>query len=137
MAHPFDIAHLDHVGITAQDMERSAAWYQKVLGLKRYDVDEWGGAPIFLIAGTTGLAIFPAGQDDPDNDTANRNVRIDHYAFNVSQENFQTARKHYDNLGLTYTVKDHIYFHSMYTKDPDGHVVELTTLLVEEKEFYT
>jgi len=37
---------------------------------------------------------------------------------------------------LDFTVQDHHYFHSIYTRDPDGHVVELTTIVVEEDSFY-
>ena len=33
-------------------------------------------------------------------------------------------------------VEDHFYFDSIYIKDPDGHTVELTTLKVDEKDFY-
>ncbi len=32
--------------------------------------------------------------------------------------------------------QDHHYFHSLYTADPDGHTVELTTLVVAEEDFY-
>ena len=42
MAHPFNIAHLDHVAINVRDMEVSIAWYAQVLGLKRIQVPEWG-----------------------------------------------------------------------------------------------
>ena len=67
---------------------------------------------------------------------SSRNVKIDHFAFNVNGENFEKAKKKYDKLGLKYQIQDHHYFDSIYTKDLDGHTVELTTIKVNEREFY-
>lgn len=134
MSH-FNINFLDHVAIRVKDMEATCQWYEKVLGLKRVLPPEWTPAPVFLFAGKTGIAVFPANEEHPKLDPTSRNVKIDHFAFNVSNEDFQKAKEHYDALGLSYTISDHTYFHSIYTKDPDGHVVELTTLVVSE-DFY-
>ena len=73
-----------------------------------------------------GVAIFPAkGVDDGDDNPLH--VRLDHFAFNVSNEEFNKAREYYDTKQLAYRFSDHVYFHSIYLKDPDGHTVELTT----------
>jgi len=135
MTH-FEIDFLDHVAIYVADMEVSASWYEKVLGLTRYVLPEWGTAPIFLLAHRTGIALFPAKLDDPILDSTSYHIKIDHFAFNVTQQNFEKAQKRYTELQLDYTLKDHRYFHSIYTKDPDGHTVELTTLVVDPESFY-
>lgn len=132
----FSIAFLDHVAIRVADMEASIAWYQKVLGLKKYQLPEWGDFPIFMFAGKSGIALFPANLDHPKLDRDSRNVKIDHFAFNVTNENFEKAKNRYQALGLDYNIQDHHYFQSIYTKDPDGHVVELTTLIVDANSFY-
>ena len=132
----FKIDFLDHVAIRVRDMEVSAAWYEKVLGLKRYQLPQWGGYPIFMLAGTSGIALFPANLQDPEEDPTSRNVKIDHFAFNVGREAFELAQRHYKALGQQFEFQDHHYFHSIYTKDPDGHTVELTTLLVDSETFY-
>ena len=132
----FKINFLDHVAIRVQDISIAAAWYEKVLGLKKYEVDAWGPYPIFMLAGKTGVALFPANTDDTRLDAFSKNVKIDHFAFNVSEEDFKKAQIKYDRLGLNYSFQDHVYFHSLYTKDPDGHTVELTTLVVDESSFY-
>ncbi|QHI36794.1 Metallothiol transferase FosB [Kordia antarctica] len=132
----FKLDFLDHVAINVKDMNASVAWYEKVLGLKRYQSPKWGEFPIFMLSGKTGIALFPANSNDPKLDLASNNVKIDHFAFQVSQESFAKAKQHYQDLGLTFTVKDHHYFHSIYTEDLDGHVVELTTLVVDEDAFY-
>ncbi len=133
---PFRIDFLDHVAIRVKDMETSALWYEKVLGLKRYEPERWRPFPTFLLAGKTGIALFPANTDHPLSDPASRNVKIDHFAFQLSNADFAKAREHYTSLGIAYDFQDHHYFHSIYTKDPDGHTVELTTLMVAEKDFY-
>jgi len=62
-------------------------------------------------------------------------MRIDHLAFNVTKENFEGAKKRYIELNLELNVQDHHYFDPLYTKDLDGHTVELTTMKVNEQDF--
>ncbi|KZS41098.1 glyoxalase [Aquimarina aggregata] len=130
------IEFLDHVAIRVKDLKISSEWYQKVLGLKKYQLPEWGEFPLFLLSGKTGIALFPANLNDPKLDFNSRNIKIDHFAFNVTNENFEKAKKRYTALNLDFNIQDHYYFHSIYTKDPDGHIVELTTIVVEEDGFY-
>ena len=134
--HKIEIEFLDHVAIRVADLEASALWYEKVLGLKRYQLSEWGEFPIFLLSGKSGIALFPANTTDTKLDPISKNVKIDHFAFNVTNENFEKAKKRYVELNLEFNIQDHIYFDSIYTKDLDGHTVELTTIKVNEQDFY-
>ena len=133
---PFKIEFLDHVAIRVTDLKASADWYEKVLGLKKYQFQEWGAFPVFLLSGKTGVALFPAHKEHPELPSTSQNVKIDHFAFNVTAEHFEKAKKHFDEIGVKYDWQDHHYFHSVYIKDPDGHTVELTTIVVDEKGFY-
>ena len=132
---PFTLDKLDHVAIRVKDMDLSADWYAKVLGLKKTVFPKWDGYPIFLLTGKVGVALFPAHEKDILLDPKSLNVKIDHFAFHVSQENFKKARAHYEALGINYRFVDHSYFHSIYTFDPDGHEVELTTTTSEGADF--
>ena len=131
----FKINCLDHVAIYSKDVNASVIWYKKVLGLKLYDKEEWGGIPVFMLAGRTGVAIFPAKPEAQSIDARN-SISIEHFAFQVSKEDLEKAKAHYENLGIPFDFQDHHYFHSIYTRDPDGHKVELTALVVPESKFF-
>lgn len=131
-----EIEFLDHVAIRVMDIDASVKWYEKVLDLKKYQLPEWGDFPIFMLANKSGIALFPANVSDVEIDPNSKNIKIDHFAFNVTNENFEKAKKRYGDLNLEFKIQDHHYFHSIYTKDPDGHTVELTTIVVDEKKFY-
>lgn len=133
---PFEIEFLDHVAIMVADLEASSKWYEKVLGLKRYQLPKWGEFPIFLLSGKTGIALFPAENKSIKTDPDSKHIKIDHFAFNVTRENYQKAKQRYRQLNLDFYERDHYYFDSIYTLDPDGHKVELTTIKVAEKDFY-
>ena len=137
MEHPFQISRLDHVAINVKDMAVSIAWYERVLGLKKVEVEAWGPYPVFMLAGETGLAIFPAREEDPEVMEPSRNVKIDHFAFTVTNQAYEAAKAHYQSLSISFTESDHTHFYSIYTKDPDGHTVELTTLKSDSSDFYT
>ncbi|CAM1370438.1 VOC family protein [Tenacibaculum xiamenense] len=136
MSNDIEIRFLDHVAIRVENIEKSVEWYQNVLGLKKYQLPKWGNYPIFMLAGKSGVALFPANLEDPEVHMESKNRKIDHFAFNVTNENFEKAKRRYSELGLEFTFQDHHYFHSIYTLDPDGHKVELTTIKVDEDDFY-
>jgi catechol 2,3-dioxygenase-like lactoylglutathione lyase family enzyme len=133
---PFEINFLDHVAIYVSDMDQSIEWYERVIGLKKYQLKEWGDFPIFMFSGKTGIAIFPANMSDPELPKNSKHVLIDHFAFNVSKVDFHKAQAHFKRLNEDFVFQDHHYFHSIYLRDPDGHKVELTTIMIDEKEFY-
>ena len=92
MKTPFKIQFLDHVALKVKDLEQSAEWYEKVLGLKRYSIPEWKPFPVFLLSGKTGVALFPAGEGTEPAAIKGQGPIIDHFAFQVSLEDFENAK---------------------------------------------
>lgn len=127
---------LDHVAIRVKDIEVSVHWYETVIGLKRLELPEWRNYPVVMSCGKTGIAIFPANLEYPEANHQVKNIGISHFAFNVSNEDFEKAKQHFTELLLAYDYEDHYYFQSLYIQDPDGLTVELTTLMVAESVFY-
>ena len=124
--HPIKLEFLDHVAIRVKDMQASQMWYQKTLGMKKLTFQEWGEYPVFMVNGNFGVALFPANISDPPMPKS-KNVKIDHFAFRVSPDNFKVAQRFFNEQKVSFFYQDHVYFESIYLYDPDGHIVELTT----------
>ena len=119
---------LDHVAITVRDPLSSMVWYQDVLGLERRFEEAWGDYPIVMLAGESGVALFPASSADPETVPDKRNtITMRHFAFRVDSENFKRVQERMRWSGVEFTREDHGVSHSIYIRDPDGHEIEITT----------
>ncbi|MTB50912.1 VOC family protein [Lewinella sp. W8] len=119
---PFTLDYLDHVALLVEDLEKSADWYSSYLGLQRVTFPEWTPFPVMLLAGNSGIALFPRGDKHP----ARGINTVDHFAFRLSLEQLEVAKRYLADAGLEYVEQDHVYFRSIYLTDPDGYRVELT-----------
>lgn len=128
---------MHHISAISSDIARTHAFYHDLLGLRRVKMTSnfddpnsahwyWGaddGRPGTLITyferdqDTTRRARMGAGQTH-------------HFAFAVKDDDEQLRwRERLLSAGLRVSpVMDRVYFHSIYTNDPDGHIVELATL---------
>jgi catechol 2,3-dioxygenase-like lactoylglutathione lyase family enzyme len=123
----FELQGLDHVALAVRDVERSATWYEEVLGLERRFAEVWGNHPAVLGVGATSLALFPVAGPDP-MPRPDRNVlAMRHFAFRVDRSNFRNARRVLEQRGIDLEFQDHGLAHSYYFSDPDGHQIEITT----------
>jgi catechol-2,3-dioxygenase len=118
---------IDHIAITVKDVHKTIEWYSEIIGLERVHADKWNGVPVFMTAKGSGLAIFPADESLKDSGPAKEKYDVRHFAFRVNKENFAKAKELYEEKNLEYTIDDHGISYSIYTKDPDGYIVELTT----------
>jgi catechol 2,3-dioxygenase-like lactoylglutathione lyase family enzyme len=123
----FELEGIDHVALSARDVERSAQWYIDVLGFERLHQGMWNGVPTFIGKGTTAIALFPART--PNSKTAAHEGKIDmlHLAFRTNRKNFLTAQEELKRRGIKFQFEDHEISHSIYFHDPDGHELEITT----------
>jgi catechol-2,3-dioxygenase len=117
---------LDHVAIKVNDLDRSVAWYQNILGLETLHVKEWGAAPVMMLAGESGIALFP------NNDSVNEQdfqilTGFFHFAFRCDNDIYEKKKNQLLEAGIQFIEEDHTIFKSIYLSDPDGYKVELTT----------
>lgn len=129
---PITIAGLDHVVLRVADVERSIAFYERVLGCPvERRIDELG--LVQLRAGTTLIDLVDvasplgrAGGGEPDADSRN----MDHFALALTEFDEDLIRHHLEACGVEsgdtgrrYGAQG--YGPSIYIRDPDGNTVEL------------
>ncbi len=136
MRSTLKVNFLDHVAISVSNIKKSVYWYEKVICLKKHIVPEWGDYPVMMLAGKSGLAIFPVNSIENKSQKTIDDIRIKHFAFNVDKTNFEHAKDRFKSLQIPFSLQDHHYFNSIYLKDLDGHEVELTTLKEGFENFY-
>ncbi len=132
------LAHgMHHITAICEDIQRTHAFYADLLGMRRVKLTSnfddpnsahwyWGvddGKPGTLITyferdpDKTGYAQMGAGQTH-------------HFALAVADEDEQHEwRLKLSQAGYRVSqIMDRVYFKSVYTHDPDGHIVELATV---------
>jgi len=120
----FRATRLDHVAAQVQDLKRSAAWYQTVLGMEereRYKDTTGKGKPVVLCSGDACIALFPSETDGEVTPLQG------HIAFRLDRENFDLARRHFAQQGIDSQFVEYKTVHSIYIFDPDGYQIELST----------
>jgi catechol 2,3-dioxygenase-like lactoylglutathione lyase family enzyme len=118
---------IDHVALGVRDIERSAQFYIDVLGLERLYAGMWNGVPTFIGKGNTGIALFPADAAAQPPSSSHRELRMLHLAFRADRENFLAAQRELEKRGIAFEFEDHEISRSIYFRDPDGHLLEITT----------
>jgi catechol 2,3-dioxygenase len=115
-----------HVVLKVRDLERAAAFYRDVLGLK--EVARYRGHMVFFSAGAShhDLAVLALG---PNAQPAPRDaVGLYHVALKIgdSLDELRAAKAHLEAHGVPIRgTADHRVSQSIYCEDPDGNMIEL------------
>lgn len=127
---------MHHITLISSDVQRSHEFYADLLGLRRLkmtanfdDPDSqhwyWG-----VGTGQPGTVVT-AFERDPATEPRMRMGagQTHHFAFSVPDADAQLEwRQRLIEAGLNVSpVMDRVYFQSIYTRDPDGHIIELAT----------
>lgn len=127
---------MHHITAIGGDIQRSDDFFGGLLGLRRVKMTDnfddpnsahwyWG-----LGNGEPGSLITYFERDPKQVPLAQHGAgQTHHYAFRVADEEAQLVwREKLLEAGLNVSpVMDRVYFKSIYTQDPDGHIVELAT----------
>lgn len=127
---------MHHISAICSDLGATHAFLGDLLGLRRVKMTAnfddpasahwyWGDA-----SGRPGTVITYFERDPAREPRARIGVgQTHHYALAVATDDEQRAwRETLIQAGLRVSpIMDRVYFHSIYTNDPDGHIVELAT----------
>lgn len=138
---------MHHITAIGTDLERTAAFFEGVLGMKRVKMTDnfddpdsahwyWG-----VDNGRPGTLITYFGRDPKQVRYRQMGAGLTHhFALAVADED---AQLHFQDKLLRAGIRvspvmERVYFRSVYTSDPDGHIVELATMgpgfLVDEDD---
>jgi glyoxalase family protein len=127
---------MHHITIISSDIQRSHDYYTGLLGLRRLKMTSnfddpnsqhwyWG-----VGEGKPG-SVVTAFERDPSVEPSMRMGagQTHHFAFSVPSAEIQLEWRHkLIEAGQDVSpVMDRVYFQSIYTRDPDGHIIELAT----------
>ena len=121
------IESLDRIALKVKDIEASASWYEKILGLKRAGPSSWNSYSVYLQAGPIGIALIPSSTPKPSKIVSGDWLVLDHIAFRLSEANFHQAQSHLLTHGISFEVYEDTPAQSIVFKDPDGYRLELVS----------
>jgi catechol-2,3-dioxygenase len=128
------IKGLGEVSIRVKNLDEMHRFYKEVLGLEVLRREEsyvffkitegYAGHPqIFALFAATERWMLESKspQLSPEKTT------LHHIAFNIALEDFDSHKKHLEDLGIKVHVTDHPWVHvrSQYFSDPEGNLLEL------------
>lgn len=130
---PIHTTGVDHITIWGSNEADTVAFYRDLLGmplvLRQPNLDDPQQTHLFFDAGDGRLITFFVS-DERDPDPAPQRVDVGgvhHLSFSVAPERFEEVMLALEDAGHGYNVFDRGIFHSLYTRDHDGLVIELAT----------
>jgi glyoxylase I family protein len=128
MASPTTIPAITHVAVTVSDLERSEAWYTRLLGAEPVLDEDTGPFRhiVYAVGGTLlGLHGFPDLATTERFDE--RRPGLDHIAFGCAdRDELQAWAARLDELGIEHgDVMDAGYGSGLSFRDPDNIALEL------------
>ncbi|MEM6628472.1 MAG: VOC family protein [Bacteroidota bacterium] len=122
------IESLDRIALKVKDIEASANWYERILGLQRVGPSSWNPYSVYLQAGDIGIALLPAATPKPSRIISGDWLILDHIAFRIPGKDFDHAQDHLKFHGVPFVVEKRAPYCSILFKDPDGYRLELVSI---------
>jgi len=125
------LGRLNHIGVATPDLDASIAFYRDVLGLPivrdEPSDDDPDARHVWFDCGDGTFVTFMEYGRMPDGVVGIGSTH--HFALRVeTHDELQAWRDYLRERGVECTeVLDRGAFHSIYLRDPDGHIVEIAT----------
>ncbi|WP_159901755.1 VOC family protein [Salinirussus salinus] len=128
---PMHTTGTDHITIWGSNAESVLDFYRDLLGmrvvLRQPNLDDPDQTHLFLDTGDGRIITFFVSDDRPANRRPQQTTTggVHHLAFSVDPEEFQEVKAALEADGRGYNEFDRGIFHSLYTRDNDGLIIEL------------
>jgi catechol-2,3-dioxygenase len=124
------IRGLGEAALRVKDLDVMQRFYAEVIGLevmRRFEKMAFFRIADGYAGHTQILALFDRSDDPGSAAPEAEHSTIDHIAFTIALEHYETERQRLQNLGLELWTAVHAWtqWRSLYVKDPEGNMVEL------------
>ncbi len=125
---PVHTVGTDHMTVMGGDAASTIAFYRDLLGmplvLEQPNLDAPELTHLFFDTGDGRILTFFVGEDRPTRPHRGPG-NVHHLAFSIAPEEFDATQEALENAGYGFNEFDRGAFHSLYTQDPNGLVIEL------------
>jgi catechol 2,3-dioxygenase-like lactoylglutathione lyase family enzyme len=121
----------DHVTLIGSNEEDTVAFYRDVLGMRlvmrQPNFDDPDSTHLFFDSGDGRVVTFFVKDDRESDDRPQRTPvgGVHHLAFSLDPAEFENSKKRLAEAGHRFSEFDRGVFHSLYTRDHNGLVIEL------------
>ncbi len=127
----FKTRGVDHITLWGSNEEDTVEFYRDILGmplvLKQPNLDDPRQTHLFFDTGDGRILTFFVNDDrDSVDRQTTRTGAVHHISFKIDPAEFEDIMDALDENGYSYNVFDRGIFHSIYTTDNNGLVIELS-----------
>ncbi len=129
---PFHTVGTDHITVWGSNEADTIEFYRDLLGmplvLKQPNLDDPSQTHLFFDTGDGRILTFFVSDNRPSNRGPQRGGigAVHHLCFSVEPEHYRDIMAALEERGIGYNVFDRGIFHSIYTTDNNGLVIELS-----------
>ncbi|SDK39526.1 VOC family protein [Natronorubrum texcoconense] len=129
---PVHMTGTDHVTIWGSNEADTVEFYRDLLGmplvLRQPNLDDPSQTHLFFDTGDGRILTFFVSDDRPSNRQGQRGGvgAVHHLCFSVDPDEYEETMQALEDAGHRYNVFDRGIFHSIYTTDNNGLVIELS-----------
>lgn len=118
------IERIDHVALVVRDLQISKQWYGEIFG---FDSLESSPASPYIGDESVKLALLQIAEGSKFTPPVSQGARACHFSFGTDRSTFESYRARLDGLKIGYEELTHSDSQSIYFRDPDGYMIEVTT----------